>query len=253
MEVLSLEEPRGRSGVGGRRLPGAGPPAKVAIGTFDGVHLGHRQVLDGCDTVLTFDPHPLRVLAPRRAPGLLSDHRHKLRKLASLGIRRVAVVPFDQAWSRVPAEEFVEAVVIDRLGAEFVSVGEGFRFGAWGAGTTATFARYPELSTRIVPLVTRGLTGEVISSTRIRRLISDGDVASAADLLGAPLALPAVVGGQGRIVISPAFARPAPGCYLGSVDGLPCGLRVCEDQTVAVTGTALTGTVVEVTFVRRAS
>ncbi|AVH55129.1 MULTISPECIES: FAD synthetase family protein [Streptomyces] len=254
MEVLSLEAPHGRRGAGGRRLPGgARSRAKVAIGTFDGVHLGHRQVLNGCDTVLTFDPHPMQVLEPRRVPGLLSDRRYKLHKLAALGIRRVAIVAFDHAWSRVSAEDFVEAVVIDRLGAEFVSVGQGFRFGARGAGTTATFDQYPELSTRVVPLVTRGPTGEPISSTRIRRLIADGDIEWAADLLGASFTLPAFVGDEGRLLIPSTFARPAPGFYLGHVDGHPCGLRVCQDHTVAVTGTALTGTFVEVTFVKRAS
>ncbi|MGW2047703.1 FAD synthetase family protein [Streptomyces sp. NPDC001858] len=259
MEVVDLEVPDGIPGAGGHRRAGGtgahattGARAKVAIGTFDGVHLGHRQVLQGCDTVLTFDPHPMQVLQPRQVPNLLSDRRQKLRKLGSLGIRRVAIVPFDQAWSRVPAENFVEDVLLDRLRADFVSVGEGFRFGARGAGTTATFDRYPELSTRVVPLVTRGGAGEPISSTRIRRLIFDGEVESAAELLGAALALPAVVGGEGQLLISPRFARPAPGFYFGCVDGRYCGIRVRQDRTAVVLGPARTGTSVEVTFVKRA-
>ncbi|MFF3057412.1 hypothetical protein [Streptomyces sp. NPDC057909] len=253
MEVLSLEVPRGKRGDGSRRTGGARWRAKVAIGTFDGVHLGHRQVLHGCDTVLTFDPHPMQVLQPRHVPSLLTDRRRKLQKLGALGIQRVAIVPFDQAWSRVSAEDFVEGVLVDRLGAEFVSVGQGFRFGARGAGTTATFDQYPELSTRVVPLVTRGPAGEPISSTRIRRLIFDGDVEVAAGLLGASLTLPAVVGDKGQFLISSDFARPAPGLYLGYVDSRPCALRVCQDRTVAVMSTARTGTHVEVTFVKRAS
>ncbi|MFD7437331.1 hypothetical protein [Streptomyces sp. NPDC059861] len=254
MEVLSLEVPHGRRGAGGgSRTGGASSSAKVAIGTFDGVHLGHRQVLDGCDTVLTFDPHPRQVLDPCHAPGLLGDRRQKLRKLGSLGIRRVAIVPFDQAWSRVSAEEFVEGVVVEQLGARAVSVGQGFRFGARGAGTTGTFDRCPELSTRIVPLVTRGSAGEPISSTRIRRLISEGDVESAGELLGSALALPAVVGDRGRLLISSEFARPAPGSYIGYVDSRPCRLRVCQDLSVAGAGTARTGSPVQVTFVKQAS
>ncbi|MFG2760928.1 FAD synthetase [Streptomyces wuyuanensis] len=253
MEVFSLETPPGRRGLRGDSLAGGTrSPTKVAIGTFDGVHLGHRQVLQGCDTVLTFDPHPMRVLEPHRVPGLLSDRRQKLQKLGSLGIRRVVIVPFDHAWSRVSAEDFVESVVLDRLGAQFVSVGQGFRFGAWGAGTAATFDRYPELGAQVVPLVTRGPAGEPVSSTRIRRLVSDGDLESAADLLGASLTLPAVVAGEGRLLISSRFARPAPGLYLGFLDGRPCTLEVCRDHTVAAVGAAPTGTTVEVTFVKQA-
>ncbi|MFF3559614.1 hypothetical protein ACFYXS_06195 [Streptomyces sp. NPDC002574] len=252
MEVLSVGIPPGKRDTGSGRTAGTGARAKVALGTFDGVHLGHRQVLRGCDTVLTFDPHPMRVLAPGRVPGLLSDRRRKLQKLRALGIRRVAIVPFDHAWSRLSAEDFVEGVLVDRLGAEFISVGQGFRFGARGAGTTATFDRYPGLSTRVVPLVRRGPAGEPISSTRIRRLIDEGDVEEAADLLGASLVLPAAVGDDGRLLISSEFARPAPGRYLGCVDRHPCALRVCQDRTVGVMSTARTGSHVEVTFVRRA-
>jgi riboflavin kinase/FMN adenylyltransferase len=158
----------------------------------------------------------MQVLEARRVPSLLSDRRRKLQKFCSLGIRRVAIVPFDQAWSRVPAEDFVEGVVVD----------QGFRFGARGAGTTTTLEQYPELSTRVVPLVTWGPAREPISSTRIRRLIFDGDVELAADLLGASLALPAVVGDEGQLLISYEFALPAPGFYLGYVDSHPCALRV---------------------------
>lgn len=253
MEILSLEAPHERRGAGSRRSGGAGRRAKVAIGTFDGVHLGHRQVLHGCDTVLTFDPHPMQVLQPRQVPSLLTDRRRKLQKLGALGIQRVAIVPFDESWSRVSAEDFVEGVLVDRLGAEFVSVGQGFRFGAGGAGTTATFAQYPELSTRVVSLLTRGPAGEPISSTRIRRLVADGNVELAANLLGASFTLPAVVGDEGRLLISSTFARPAPGCYLGYVDSHACAFRVCQDRTVAVMSTARTGTHVEVTFVKRAA
>ncbi|MGW2935555.1 FAD synthetase family protein [Streptomyces sp. NPDC055722] len=253
MEVLSVEVPHGKRRADGRRTGGARSGAKVAIGTFDGVHLGHRQVLNGCDTVLTFDPHPLQVLEPGQVPSLLSDRRQKLHKLCSLGIRRVAIVPFDQAWSRVSAEDFVEGVVVDQLGAEFVSVGQGFRFGARGAGTTTTFEQHPELSTRVVPLVTWGPAREPISSTRIRRLVFHGDVESAAELLGVSLALPAVVGDEGQLLISYEFALPAPGFYLGYVDSHPCALRVCQDRTVEAMSTARTGTHVEVTFVKRGS
>lgn len=252
MEVISLAVPHGMGGAVGRRTRGARSRATVAIGTFDGVHLGHRQVLHGCDTVLTFDPHPMQVLKPHQVPSLLSDRRRKLLKLCGLGVRRVAIVPFDHAWSRVSAADFIEDVVVDQLGAGFVSVGQGFRFGALGAGTTTTFEQHPELSTRVVPLVTWGPAHEPISSTRIRRLIFDGDVELAADLLGAPLTLSAVVSDEGRLLISQEYALPAPGLYLGYVDSHPHALRVCQDRTVEVMVAAGTGTQVEVAFVKRA-
>ena len=255
MELVHLEVPGEVRGAADRRpASGEETPANVAIGTFDGVHLGHRQVLNGCDTVLTFDPHPLQVLSPSHAPQLLSDRRLKLQKLGALGIRRVAIVPFDRAWSKLSAEDFVAGVVVDRLGAQSVSVGQGFRFGADGAGTTATFNNFPELRTRVVPLVTRGPTQEPISSTRIRRLIFDGEVESAADLLGAPFSLPAVVGDDAQQLLIPAeFARPAPGMYLGLLDSQACALRVCQDLTIAVMGPARMGAHVLVTFVKRSS
>jgi len=253
VEVLTLVLPLRQGEAGTRRRSSGGRShVRVAIGTFDGVHLGHRQVLDGCDTVLTFDPHPMQVLEPGHAPSLLSDRRLKLRKLGALGVRRVAIVAFDQAWSQLTAEDFVKRVVVDRLGAEFVSVGHGFRFGARGAGTTSTFEQYPGLSTRVVPLVTRGPAGDAISSTRIRKLIFDGDVEAAADLLGTSLVLPAAVGDEGQLLIASEFARPAPGLYFGYVDSHQCSLRVGHDATVEVLGTSRPGTQVDVTFVKRA-
>ncbi|GAY07683.1 FAD synthetase family protein [Pseudonocardia sp. N23] len=254
IEVLRLAlpgpDPRPRDR---RHRTGGIRSARVAIGTFDGVHLGHRQVLRECDTVLTFDPHPIHVLKPGNAPSLLSDGRLKLRKLAALGIRRAVIVPFDVAWSRVSADDFVEDVILDGLDAGFVSVGEGFRFGAHGAGTTSTFGRYPTLRTRVVPTVTCGPAGEPISSTRIRRLVLEGRVEAAADLLGAPLSLPALVDEDGRLSVAAEFARPAPGLYLGHVDCHRCILRVREDLRVEVPGTPRTGTRVTVTFVEQAS
>ncbi|CND52516.1 riboflavin kinase/FMN adenylyltransferase [Mycobacterium tuberculosis] len=251
LEILNLEPPCGDRRTGRDHIGEDRPRARVAIGTFDGVHLGHREVLDGCDTVLTFDPHPMRVLDPRRAPGLLSDRSRKLHRLGTAGIRRVAVVPFDRAWSRVSAEDFIECVVLDQLNAAFVSVGHGFRFGAEGTGTTASFGRYPELGVRVVPLVTLHPAGEVVSSTRIRRLVLDGDVEAAAGLLGAHLVLPAVADGTGRLLIDDTFVRPAPGLYLGYVDACPQTLRVGEDSDVTFAGGARPGSRVEITFVKR--
>ncbi|MEN4488365.1 FAD synthetase family protein [Mycolicibacterium cosmeticum] len=229
----------------------AGPYSSVAIGSFDGVHLGHRQVLAGCDTVLTFDPHPMQVLTPRRAPCLLTDRPTKLRKLAALGIKRTAIIRFDEAWSHLAGDAFVEGVLLDQLGARIVSIGANFRFGAGGTATPATFADYPSLQTRVVPLVTDGSNGLPISSTRIRQLISRGDVEAASLLLGGPLVLPGHVVSHESLVISQRFAIPAPGEYYGGIDGRPTLVQVTsEGITAAVAGVPM-GSKVAVAFLQR--
>jgi riboflavin kinase/FMN adenylyltransferase len=227
------------------------PYSNVAIGSFDGVHLGHRQVLAGCDTVLTFDPHPMHVLDPGRAPHLLSDIRTKLRKLETLGIRRTVIIRFDENWSHLDGSEFVERVLLGRLGARIVSVGANFRFGAGGTATAATFADYPALLTRVIPLVTGGPDGLPVSSTRIRKLVTSGEVEAAAVLLGGPLVLPALVVGPDQLAIVDAYAVPAPGAYHGTIDGRPTVIRVAGDGVIAVTTGSQPGVTVAVAFLQR--
>src|SRR6476659_6828208 len=106
--------------------PGGGQ-RKVAIGTFDCVHRGHREVIRGADTVLTFDPHPLSVIAPPRAPLLLTTLERKAELVAGLGVEELVVVPFDAAFAALTADQFVERVLVDRLGTTHVTVGENFR------------------------------------------------------------------------------------------------------------------------------
>ena len=96
--------------------PGSGPRS-VAIGTFDGVHLGHRAVIKGADTVLTFDPHPLSVIHPEATPKLIAPFPVKRDLIESLGVEEMVVIPFDKGFSEQSAEEFVQDVLIDRLGA----------------------------------------------------------------------------------------------------------------------------------------
>ena len=256
MEVVTLTTPPGGL-TGPIPEPATARPARtdryssVAIGAFDGVHLGHRQVLAGCNTVLTFDPHPMNVLAPRRAPCLLSDTRTKLRKLEALGIRRAAIIRFDDAWSHLDADEFVNRVLLGYLGARIVSVGANFRFGAGGSATPATFADYPALQTRVIPLVTSGPDAIPISSTRIRMLVANGDVEYAADLLGSPLILPGLVVGHDRLTVADRFAVPALGEYHGSIDGHPTVIRVEGDGLIATMADAQPGAMVAVAFLQR--
>lgn len=170
---------------------------RVAVGEFDGVHLGHRQVIAGNDTVLTFEPHPATVVKPERAPKLLTSLELKIELIADLGVEELVIVPFDEDFAQRSAQEFIDDVLVDKLGATHVSVGENFRFGHSATGDPALLEADPRFETRVVTLV-RG-DGQTISSTRIRGLIAEGDVEHAAELLGAPFRLRGeVVGGDRR-------------------------------------------------------
>jgi riboflavin kinase/FMN adenylyltransferase len=168
-------------------LPDVDPesgPRSVAIGTFDGVHLGHREVIGGSDTVLTFDPHPLAVIHPEATPKLLNTFAVKRDLLADLGVDELVVIPFDRAFSEQSAEDFVHHVLIDRLRAERVSVGENFRFGKGAKGTEQLLRAHSEFETHVTPLVE--VAGETVSSTQIRGLVAAGEVRQAAAFLGRP-------------------------------------------------------------------
>jgi len=168
-------------------LPDVDPesgPRSVAIGTFDGVHLGHREVIRGSDTVLTFDPHPLSVIHPEATPKLLNTFAVKRDLLADLGVDELVVIPFDRAFSEQSAEDFVQHVLIDKLRAERVSVGENFRFGKGAKGTEQLLRSHSEFETHVTPLVE--VAGETISSTQIRGLVAAGEVRQAAAFLDRP-------------------------------------------------------------------
>ena len=112
------------------QLPDAEPrPRRVAVGTFDGVHRGHREVIEGADTVLTFEPHPVSVISPGNEPKLLTTLQRKAELVATLGARELVVIPFDREFASRSAQEFVDDVLVGRLGATHVSVGENFHFG----------------------------------------------------------------------------------------------------------------------------
>jgi riboflavin kinase / FMN adenylyltransferase len=168
-------------------LPDVDPgpqPRRVAIGTFDGVHLGHRAVIAGSDTVLTFDPHPLSVIRPEAAPKLISPFSVKRDLIAGLGVNELVIIPFDGSFSERSAEEFVQHVLIDRLDAGRVSIGDNFRFGKGARGTPEFLAGHDEFETNVVPLVE--VDGQTVSSSQIRAFVSAGEVGEAAAFLGGP-------------------------------------------------------------------
>jgi riboflavin kinase / FMN adenylyltransferase len=224
MKVVSLNEVE--PGSRGRR---------VAIGTFDGVHLGHREVIRGADTVLTFDPHPLSVIHPEATPKLISTFPVRRDLIAGLGAEELVVIPFDKSFSEQSAEDFVQHVLLDRLGAAAVSVGENFRFGKGARGTPEFLSGHDEFETRVVPLVEAA--GETVSSSHIRGLVAAGEVGQAAEFLGGPFLFEGeVVPGDKRgrelgmptanLVPDDAYVTPGHGVYAGWANGHPAAVNV---------------------------
>ena len=218
------------------QLPDAERRARhIAIGTFDGVHVGHRRVIDRADTVLTFEPHPLSVLHPDAAPKLIMPFEIKRDVIEGLGVEELVVIPFDRSFSTIPPEEFCSRILIDTLGAERVSVGENFRFGAKAKGDPEMLASRDEFDSRVVPLVE--VDGEIVSSTRIRSLVAAGEVEAATNCLGAPFLLEgSVVEGDGRgrtlgfptanLVPSDDLVCPGHGVYAAFANGQPAAVNV---------------------------
>jgi riboflavin kinase/FMN adenylyltransferase len=185
----------------------------VAVGTFDGVHRGHRDVLDRLATkatglglrslMVTFEPHPLEVVNPAAAPQLLTVGEEKREVLAESGIDYLAVVPFTATLARYAAEEFVTRVLRDRFSMEYLLMGYDHGFGRNREGDVevlqALGARYG-FRVEVVPPVSVG-DGRPISSTSIRRAIAGGDLDRAAFALGRPYSL------GGRVVQGAARGR----------------------------------------------
>ena len=209
----------------------------VTVGVFDGVHRGHQRDVGrakaaaermGLPAVtVTFDPHPDEVVRPGSHPPLLCSVRRRCELLAGLGVDAVCVIPFSYEFSQLGPDEFVRAVLVDRLHAAHVVVGEDFRFGHKARGDVALLAELGDkydFTAEGVPLLTEG--GVTISSTAIRDLLSAGDVAAAARELGRPHRVEGVVvrGHQrGRALgfptanleMLPHTAVPADGVYSG--------------------------------------
>jgi riboflavin kinase/FMN adenylyltransferase len=210
-------------------------PRKVAVGEFDGVHLGHREVIRGSDTVLTFEPHPLRVVRPEAAPKLLTSLDAKAELIQGLGVEELVLIPFDDGFAAQSPQAFVDHVLVGRLQATRVSVGENFRFGHRAAGDSAMLAADARFQTEVVPLVE--VDGEIVSSSHIRALVSAGEVELAARFLGAPFQLRGeVVEGDRRgrtlgfptanIVPDEALVCPGHGVYVAHAGGACAAVNV---------------------------
>src|SRR5882757_8884311 len=191
------------------RYAAFGHTSVLAIGNFDGIHLGHQAILratveraralNAVSTALTFDPSPRKVLRPETAPPRLSTNAQRMEWFNALGLEAVVVLPFTLDLARLSPQEFVEQILVRDLHVKAVLVGENFRFGHKQGGDVKLLTELGKehgIDVVIVPPVV--YRGEVVSSTIIRREVAEGDVSHAASLLGRPCALTGeVVSGTG--------------------------------------------------------
>ncbi len=215
-------------------------PTVVTIGVFDGVHLGHRQILDrACEraaaaggipvVVVTFDPHPSEVVRPGSHPAMLATVDHRAELLRGAGADGVLVLHFSTSLSRLTPEEFVHQVLVEALRAQVVVVGANFRFGHRAVGTVALLEQLGAqngFETEGLGLI--GQRGVTWSSTYVRQCVAEGDIEAAAEALGRPYRLEGVVvhgDHRGRelgyptanLALARHLAVPADGVYAGTL------------------------------------
>ena len=213
-------------------------PSVLTIGNFDGVHYGHRRILQRVKaladahgwkpSVLTFDPHPTRVVAPERTPPLLTAPGERAELMREEGIEQVLILPFTHEVAQLSPEDFVTRLVVGTLGARAVLVGDNFRYGHRHAGDVELLkelGRKLGFETEIVPAVS--CRGRIVSSSGIRNLIGSGQVSLAARFLTHPYAL------EGRVV---------PGRGVGSKQTVPTLNLAAEAEVLPANGVYITHT-----------
>lgn len=185
-------------------------PLVATIGNFDGLHVGHQAIMrtirgladecGGLATVLTFHPHPLRVVAPERAPRLLLTGDQKTALLESMGMDAVVVIPFDRTLATMPAEEFARELLGQRIGVSRILIGPDFRFGRGRVGNVELLQQIgAEVGYEAQAVEPVMLGTERVSASRVRRELEQGHVEQATRLLGRPFSLlGTVVHGEGR-------------------------------------------------------
>ncbi len=226
------------------------PPIALAIGNFDGVHLGHQALLKelvkvaeqkkSISAVMTFEPHPREFFSPNGAPARLTTLREKLELFDAAGIEKVFVCPFNARFAQLSAQDFMHKILIESLNTQSVLVGDDFRFGAKREGTLA------DITTVGFDLINQpqiNLGGNRVSSTRVREALADGDLKLAQSLLGRAYSISGkVVHGakRGRQLGFPTanihmrHERPAlTGVYAVRLDGLPSVANLGVRPTIA--------------------
>lgn len=217
-----------------RHIPVVLPlPCALAIGNFDGMHLGHQallkkltqtaQALNLTSAVMTFEPHPREFFTPESAPARLSSLREKLEYFAEAGVEHVYVCHFNQRFAKVTAQEFMQNILRDSLNAQAILVGDDFRFGAKRAGSIQDFveAKFNLISLPQVNLAEANSSAERVSSTRVRSALAAGELQQAAALLGRPYSV------SGKVVH---------GAKLGRQLGFPTANVHMRHERPALTG-----------------
>jgi riboflavin kinase/FMN adenylyltransferase len=204
----------------------------IAIGIFDGVHVGHQQIIDiakhqGDVTVMTFDPHPASVIAPERTPTQLINVKDRIQLLKKAGATAVEVVNFNKEFSQLSPDQFIEDILVGRFAAEHVVIGENFNFGYKAQGTPKYLSEVgPKYGFGVSIVKLQEDRGSTISSSRIRNLIIDGQIDRANELLTRNFYLKGlVIHGEKRgreigyptanIGLTPLATIPADGVYAG--------------------------------------
>ncbi len=166
----------------------------LTLGIFDGVHIGHQKILKKASTVLTFSPHPIDVLSPGNAPPLLTSLEKRMELLSLMGIKICVVANFTNAFSRIPAKEFVSQVLVKKLSTRALVVSTDIAFGYQSRGRIDLLSRLSkEEGFRLIKVTPVYRDGEIVSSTRIRRLIRQGCLIDAERLLGRPYSVTGTV------------------------------------------------------------
>ncbi|MDX1764586.1 MAG: bifunctional riboflavin kinase/FAD synthetase, partial [bacterium] len=180
------------------------PYPVVTLGNYDGVHLGHQKIFhqvmerarrhSGTAIIFTFDPHPLMVLSPSSCPPLLNTYRRKMELFESYGIDVVITAKFTRAFAATPPQDFVKDILADGIGVKEIVVGYDYAFGRGKQGTTDALKEHGRthgFQVTVVPAYTQG--DEVISTTRIRELVREGEVEKVARMLGRTYATEGIV------------------------------------------------------------
>ena len=226
-----------RTIVGLRNLEAPERGSAITIGTFDGVHLGHRALIAravasagelGCvSVVLTWDKHPNEVVHPERVPPLIATPERRIELLAERSPDLLVTLQFDHELSQWSPERFVEEVLVKGLAARTVFVGENWRFGKGATGTAQLLRELgSELGFEAEPVSLEQIEGERVSSSRIRKAVGNGDVALAGEMLGRPFDMDGIVvhgDARGRglgfptanVALDPKLVHPARGVYAG--------------------------------------
>jgi riboflavin kinase/FMN adenylyltransferase len=220
----------------------------VTVGTFDGVHLGHQKVLDELvqvarkrnerSVVVTFDPHPLRIVRPQHAPRLLTTREEKAAFIATFGVDVVAFVPFTQELADYEPRRFVQEILVDHFGLAHLIIGYDHGFGKGRSGDVDTLrAIGDEIGFEVDVVEPLQLGEHNVSSSRIRAQVAEGDVGGAAAGLGRPFSLTGTVirgAGAGRqlgmptanLAVHPEKLVPLEGIYVVRADGRPSVMHI---------------------------